>query len=153
LAEVPVVMAGTAKILDAINDRSHGAGQFSSRTIRYSAMDMARFSDGPDGSDAGRPLFSVAEVQAFFQSKKIRVDRDATRMLHVLACLPNYGSLRSVGNVIEVILDACPETTLITRDLVLAALQSLWCGEAVYLQNEVDRRLEVGDAAVVAKAG
>ena len=152
-AQVPIVMAGTAEIISAIDDSKNGDGQFMSRTMRYSATEYARFSDGPDGGAGGRLLFSIDEIRAFFASMKIRVDRDGTRMLHMLACLDKKGALRAVRKTIETILDACPGTTLITRDLVLLGLQSLWGAEAMVIQDQVDRRMEAMESDAVAKAG
>jgi hypothetical protein len=146
-------MAGTAEIISAIDDSKNGDGQFMSRTMRYSATEYARFSDGPDGGAGGRLLFSIDEIRAFFTSMKIRVDRDGTRMLHMLACLDKKGALRAVRKTIETILDACPGTTLITRDLVLLGLQSLWGAEAIVIQDQVDRRMEAMESDAVAKAG
>jgi DNA transposition AAA+ family ATPase len=154
-AQVPIVMAGTDEILQFANDRDHGRGQFSSRCIRYNAMDHVHNAEGggPPGSDAvGRDLFSIEEIQAFFSMKKIRVDRDALNLLWALACLPSHGTLRLVENTIDTVMDLNADLTVVTRDYVVAALQSLVGSEAVYLQRLTRRHIEISRASAGAVA-
>lgn len=154
-ANVPIVMAGTDEILTHVNDRAHGRGQMSSRCIRYNAMDyVSNVEGGPGGSEAGRDLFTLEEIQAFFAMKKIRIDREGMRLLWALSCLPNYGTLRLVENIIDTVLDSNPEVQVVSRDDVVAALQSLVGAEAMYLQQLARRHVNINrtDAPVV-KAG
>jgi len=155
LTQSPVIMAGSHEILGFINDRAHGRGQFSSRTIRYNALDYVRDAEGgPDGSERGRDLFTIEEIQAFFDSKRIRLDREATKMVWALACLPNHGTLRLVEATIETIFNTIPDVELVTREMVIDALQLLVGAGAGYLQNKAQRHLEISrSASAVAKAG
>ena len=143
---VPIVMAGTDEILRHVNDRAHGRGQLSSRCIRYNAMDHVHNAEGPDGGEVGRDLFTVEEIQAFFAMKKIRVDRDALRLLWSLACLPNYGTLRLVENVLDTVAHAYAGLDVVTREHVVFGLQSLVGGEATALQRLARRHADASGA-------
>jgi hypothetical protein len=142
LAGVPIVMAGTADILDLINDRAHGRGQFSSRCLRFNALEFVQNAEDSRDGSAGRPLFSVAEIQEFFATRKIRLDRDAMKLVWALSCLPNYGCLRLVGTLVDIATDAEPGIALITRDHILGAMQSLIGGESAYLTRLAQRHIE-----------
>lgn len=156
-ARVPIIMAGTDEILRFVDDRAHGRGQFSSRCIRYNALDYVYNAERPDGVPEGRDLFTVEEIQAFFALKKIRISRDALQMLWALACLPNYGTLRLVENTVDLVLDADPELTTVSRDDVLSALQSLVGSDSIYLQKLARRHVEDSGGctppAAIARAG
>lgn len=152
-AGVPIVMAGTADILDQINDRRDGRGQFSSRTMRYNALDLIRNAEDPRGGGAGgRDLFSVEEVKAFFDSRKIRLAKDALMLLWAIACLPNYGCLRLVERTVDMVFDMDPDSELVKRDDVLLALRTMLGAEAGYLERVADRMAEDdADAAAAAR--
>jgi len=155
-AHVAIVFAGTDEILRHVNDRAHGRGQFSSRTIRYNAIDFVRNAEAPGGGDGkGRDLFTIEEIKAFFAMKEIRVDRDALQMLWALACLPNYGTLRTVEHVVDFIYQADNTIELITRDHVLQSLRMLYGGECGYLQQLAKRHMDNARpaTAAMAKAG
>lgn len=153
-ARVPIVMAGTEDILKFVNDRSHGRGQMSSRTIRYNCLDYVRDMESPDGSRAGRDLFTIEEIHAFFAMKKIKINREAIDLLWALACLPNYGTLRLVENAIDLVFGAQSDLQTITRDDVLGALASLVGSECDYLEKLARRHLESKRPAPAAsKAG
>jgi DNA transposition AAA+ family ATPase len=153
-AGVPIVMAGTADILDQINDRRDGRGQFSSRTMRYNALDLIRNAEDPRGGGrsgaGGRDLFSVEEVKAFFDSRKIRLAKDALMLLWAIACLPNYGCLRLVERTVEMVFDMDPDSELVKRDDVLLALRTMLGAEAGYLERVADRMAEEDADAVAA---
>ncbi len=78
--------------------------------------------------------------------KKIRVDRDALRLLWSLACLPNYGTLRLVENTLDTITDAYADLAVVTREHVVAALQSLVGNEASALQRLARRHADASGA-------
>lgn len=143
-AGVPVVMAGTADILEQINDRRDGRGQLSSRCIRYNALDQCRNAEDPGGGPAagGRELFSVEEVKAFFDSRKIRLAKDALQLLWAIACMPNYGCLRLVERTVETVFDLDPEIETVTRADVLLALRMILGAEVGYIQTVADRQAE-----------
>lgn len=123
-AGVPIVMAGTSDILPYVDDRTDGRGQFASRTlfcnILDSIVDVER--GGGDKSEV-RNLFSIEEVQAFFATRKIRLTREALMLAWSLACLPNYGTLRFVGDLAALARDMIKGDAAIDRSHLLMALQ------------------------------
>jgi DNA transposition AAA+ family ATPase len=153
-AGTPIVMLGTDEIMRHLNDRSHGRGQFSSRTIRYSAMDCVANVEGGPGNQAGRDLFTLEEVQALFAMKKIRIDREGMKLLWALACLPNYGTLRLIEAIVDTAIDQSPDRNVVTRDDVVSALKLLVGGEAGHLQMLARRHVDLlRSEPTVAKAG
>jgi|GEM_PF-1545658 len=153
-AKVAVVMAGTDEILKFTDDRAHGRGQFSSRTLRYDAVATARNVEGPDG-ERGQDLFSIEEIQAFFASKSMRIDRDALRLVWSLSCLPGHGTLRLVDSIVNVIRDLDPDISLIRRADVLEALQIVASADALNLQRlaKLQEKISSPAQAAMAKAG
>jgi DNA transposition AAA+ family ATPase len=148
-AKVPVVMAGTAEIMDHLNDRTDGRGQFSSRCLFYNAMDEARNIETPGGgSSSGNDLFSLDEIKAFFSMKKIRLSTDALDLLWRLACLPNHGTLRLIENTVETVRDMMPESEEIMRRDVLLALRLMVGKQSAYLQKLADSHLDLSRAEV-----
>jgi hypothetical protein len=146
-ARVPIIMAGTDEILQFVNDRAHGRGQFSSRCIRYNAMDHVHNAEGPEGGAGGRDLFTIEEIKAFFDMKKIRFDRDALEMVWALACLPNYGTLRLVENMIDVVFDCNPDLEVVSRSHLVEALRALVGNEAIHLQRLETRHADLSRSA------
>lgn len=142
-AEVPIVMAGTAEILDYVDDRADGRGQFASRCIRYSVLQQIRNAEGPDGDKAGkagRPLFTQEEIQRFFTSKKIRLSTDAMLLMWRLACLPSHGTLRLVEKLAAIATDLNRSASALSRDDVMEALDMFrGTSEANYLESLAER--------------
>jgi len=100
-ANVPIIMAGASEILDLINDRNDGAGQFSSRTMRRNLLDVIQTSGRPDGKGGRcRVLFTQDEVRRFLSNMKIRLTSDGLEMAWRLACLPAHGTLRLVQHLV-----------------------------------------------------
>jgi hypothetical protein len=152
-ASVPIVMAGTREIVEFVDDRTHGGGQFSSRCIVYNAMDFVHNAEGPGGKSHGespRDLFTIDEIQAFFAKKKIRLAKDALRMIWALACLPGRGTLRFVDKIISRAMELDAEG-VITRDLVLMGLE-LQVGKAMarHVYELSGRQAELSAAAPMA---
>lgn len=147
-AGVPIVMAGTADILQAINDRKDGRGQMSSRCLRFDVMTMVTNAEDPDGTRARRDLFTVEEIRAFFGMHKMRIADDGMQMLWQLACLPNHGTLRLAGAVAATAADICPGVEVLTRRHLMEAMTLMFGGEAKYLRNLADRHQEMRKAAV-----
>jgi DNA transposition AAA+ family ATPase len=148
-AGVPVVMAGTAEILEAVNDRSDGRGQFSSRTIRYNALDHLVASDAPGGGAGGKGgaavnLFSESEVRAYFDMKKMRIDSDGLRLLWAMACLIDYGCIRFAEHVAETAMEIKRRyAEPLTRKDLLTALKMLHGDvEAGYVRRLTDQQLQ-----------
>jgi DNA transposition AAA+ family ATPase len=148
-AGVPVVMAGTAEILENVDDHSHGRGQFRSRCIIYNAMDFIINAERPDGKAGGRDLFTVEEIKTFFAMKQMRLEKGALDLLWAIACLPGWGCLRTVEKVAAAVFDIEPDITVITRDLVIVALESQYGMGATFIQELGRRHAEI-DRAVAA---
>ncbi len=146
-AGVPIVMAGTDEILQFVNDRAHGRGQFASRTIRYNALDNVYNSDSPDGSAAagGRDLFTMAEIAAFFKKKEIRLHREALDLLWRIACVPGFGCIRLAENAVNTVFDIDPDTQIVEREQVIMALDMLLGGEWQRLRSAADRHVARND--------
>lgn len=121
-AGVPIIMVGTDEILEYIDDRSHGRGQFARRCLKYNAMDDVRDVGGRDGGQSGRDLFTVEEVRSFFEMKQIRLaSDDALMLLWALSCLPGYGSL-GMALMVGGIASQFADEEGLTAELIHAAL-------------------------------
>lgn len=154
-AGVPIILAGAAAILDTINDRSDGRGQFASRCIQYSVLDHVTNAEGPDPDSrgargaGGRPLFSQDEVRTFLDGLQVRFDPDGFRLAWAIACLPNHGCLRTLLRVVSLLRpdagnrDAEP----ITRPEVLTALALLFGQTGRYMGTLADRQRQAMEAA------
>lgn len=102
LAEVPIIMAGTAAIFTATNDRADGGGQFASRCLYFDVSShLQRAKRGrPNGGgaqgQAGErvPTFKLDEVKRFLDMKRMRVTPEALDLIWKLACLDGFGGLR-----------------------------------------------------------
>jgi DNA transposition AAA+ family ATPase len=149
-AGVPIVMAGTAEILNMVDDRADGRGQFSSRCIRFNVCEAVRDAQDPRGGSAGRDLFTIEEIKAFFQMKRIRLTTDALRLMWLLACLPNHGTLRLVETLAEIALDLNAGVEVLDRSHIIEALE-MFRGrkESDFLQTLTERHERlIADAKV-----
>jgi DNA transposition AAA+ family ATPase len=152
-AHVPIILAGASEILDLIDDRSDGGGQFSSRTMRRNLLDVIQSAGRPDGKGGRcRMLFTQDEVAKFLAGMKIRLSRDGLEMAWRLACLPAHGTLRLIQHLMATLAKTGAES--IGRDEILSALDA-WVGPGESLQ--ISRMADaIGDdqpATIVAKAG
>jgi len=136
-AQVAIVMAGTDEILRHVNDRVHGRGQFSSRCIRWNALDYVHNVEGSGGgSSQERTLFTLEEIKAFFAMKKIRLNGGAIEMLWALACLPNHGTFRFIEHIVETALDKERDAgQFLTRDDIVQALYLLVGADSKHVQR------------------
>src|SRR5438067_13304176 len=141
MAEVPIVIAGTAEILRYVDDRADGRGQFSSRCMCYNIIEALRNVESPDGGKVGRDLFTIEEIQKFFKSKQMRLSTDAMRLMLALANLPSHGTLRLIEKLAAIATDLNRDVERIERDHILEALE-LFRGAAVasYLERLADRQ-------------
>lgn len=155
-ASVPVIMAGAIDILDQINDRSDGRGQFTSRCIKYNVMaDEVADESGGGGSRGGAArggMFTVDEVKAFFDKRRIRLDRDSLEMLWALACLPNWGAFRLLEDVARIAIDLFPGK-VIDRPAARAMLKLLMPSELGAALSMIERRALSIQPRVHTKAG
>lgn len=99
-AGVPLVLFGTIKLTQHVNDTEVFFGQFSSRIV--ARVDLTELATKPRRGGKARPLFSVDEILAIFASSKLRLTDDAARLLAQLACLPGLGSLRLCSMVMDI---------------------------------------------------
>ena len=103
VAKVPIILAGTDKILVRIDDRANGRGQFASRCIPYVIAEHFDSAENPDGGGtrAGRSLFTIEEVAKFLEQQNVRLSDDALQMAWAVACLENRGCLRLVRQIVR----------------------------------------------------
>jgi hypothetical protein len=151
-AGVPIVMAGTADILTMVDDRTDGRGQFSSRCIRFNVCEEVRNAQDPKGGVSGaRDLFTIEEIKAFFAMKKMRLTTDGLRLMWLLACLPNHGTLRLIESLAEIASDLNPDIEVLDRPQVVEALE-MFRGrkESIYLETLTDRHEQLIARAKVA---
>lgn len=95
----PIILVGTARITEMIDDQSFFAGQFASRiALRYDITEALRIS-GPDGPG---PLHSVEEIRSLYHSSKVRLTSDGVSQLAKLANLPGLGGLRLCTRLVQV---------------------------------------------------
>jgi DNA transposition AAA+ family ATPase len=134
-----IVMLGTADVLELVNDRFDGKGQFSSRTIRANLLDFVSNADDPEGGKAGRDLFTIKEIKEFFARKKMRLADDGLRMMWLLACLPNHGCLRLIGYVADVAQKLCGIGQELSRADLMSALATCIGGEARHVRTILER--------------
>jgi DNA transposition AAA+ family ATPase len=154
-AGVTVILVGTADILEIVNDRHDGRGQFSRRCIRYNVLEYVRNVGDPRGGAAGgRDLFSMEEVRSFFASKRIRLHRDGLEMLWLIACLPNYGTLGFAEKVASIAIDMFGDEEALTRDTIMQAMQILMGDEVTLVKRYAKQHLEesTGPARMAATA-
>jgi DNA transposition AAA+ family ATPase len=123
---VPFVMAGTGEILRRIDDQAGGNGQMASRCLRYSAMEQCIDADDPSGTrNRQRHLFSREEIEQFFAQLNVKLTPDAFEMLWAVACQPGNGCLRTVRNVVELIMSRHAGQRIdagLVRDVLVLAL-------------------------------
>ena len=64
-------------------------------------LEQLRYEPNPEGSGC-RPLFTVEEIKAIAKSKSIRLSSDGVaQMLAGIACLPTFGTLRMVCDLLD----------------------------------------------------
>jgi len=153
-AETSIILLGTAEILEFIDDRGHGAGQFSSRTIHYNAIEKSRgMSDPSDGAKAAAQcLFSIDEIKAFFAGREIRLDKESLMLAWQLANLPGFGSLRLIERAAAVVFDIAPDTAIIRREQLVMAMRLLHSADFVRMERLVRQRTEETKVARAAVA-
>lgn len=124
---VTFALFGSQNIFHVIDDRDPriGGGQFWSRTHKVDMVRQASIHPDDQGN-AGRLLFTVEEVRALAQSKGVRLSRDGVEdMLLQIACLPTFGTLRLVCDLLEDILylhdDAVATVSRITEALLIGS--------------------------------
>jgi DNA transposition AAA+ family ATPase len=153
-AETSIILLGTSEILESIDDRGHGAGQFSSRTITYNAIEKGRGMSDPadDAKAAAQCLFSMDEIKAFFASREIRLDKESLKLAWQLVNLPGFGSLRLIERAAAVVFDIAPDTANIQRDQLVMAMRLLHSADFDRMERLVRQRTEETKVARAAVA-
>lgn len=97
-AGVPIVLIGTVDALKLVTDTSQYYGQFSSRIgVRCDVTEFALRPKNP------KPLYSLDEIMAVFESGKVKLARDGGQYLQMIANVPGLGGLRICDRIMRVI--------------------------------------------------
>ncbi|MEZ6193965.1 MAG: ATP-binding protein [Phycisphaerales bacterium] len=146
--EVPVIMTGTHEILNRINDRSDGRGQFASRCLQYNCLEHIVNAENPTGAKLGRPLFTREEVAAFLANLNVKFRDDAMDLAWAIACLPNHGCLRTIKRVVMLVrTQAASREKPISRGEIRRALSLLFGQTGAAIGRYAERHLELAQRA------
>ncbi|MEM6750749.1 MAG: AAA family ATPase [Planctomycetota bacterium] len=121
---VPILMFGSDRIFELIDDRASGGGQFHRRCKKLNILDlMAREAD-PDNPDRlGRPLYTLDEVREYVRMKQVALaDEDVLQMLWSIANLADWGTLGFANAVLEGAVDTWGRDETITTDHLVAQI-------------------------------
>jgi DNA transposition AAA+ family ATPase len=148
-AGVPIIMAGASEILDHINDRVNGKGQFASRCYQYNVMEhVANVEDDPSGGKLGRPLYTQEEVRKFLDKLEVKFHGDGFELLWAIACLPNHGCLRTIRRVVHLLRpDKSKRDQPITRKEVVYAMGLLLGQMGNHIARKAEEHIEKVKAA------
>jgi len=98
-AGLPIVLAGTIRLQESVDDAGAFFAQMSSRiALRYNVVEDLVAGGGP----GGKPLHSVDEIKALYESDKVRLTADGRALLTRIANLPGLGGLRMCGKIVQV---------------------------------------------------
>lgn len=121
VTECPIVVGGTRRLRDAVNDNEMWFGQLASRiAIQYDVNDEVR---GKDGTPT-RPLHSIDEIKRLFSSDEIRFTSGGLRELGRLANVEGYGGLRLCKQVVFIAATVC-QGNKIDAELIRRVLRDL----------------------------
>lgn len=113
----PVLLFGTHDVKIKVDDSQMWYGQMASRII--ASYDIAEDATDPKNP---RPLFTVDEITAIFNSGKLRLADDGADYLTMLANCPGTGGLRTVK---EVLFLASRHPKLRDKPLAAASLRQI----------------------------
>lgn len=120
-AGLPIILAGTIRLQEAVDDAGQFFGQMSSRiALRYNVVEDLQAGGGP----GGKPLHSVDEIKALYESDKVRLTADGRALLTRIANLPGLGGLRMCGKLVQVASSAAGGE-LIDAKLLLRVIRSM----------------------------
>lgn len=155
----PIIMAGSAEILEMTDDRADGQGQFSSRCLRFDVTrainQQARQHPGKPGATgrAAGQMFSVEEIKEFFASRNIRLANDAVDFLWRLSNIPKLGALRIALKLAESTSfssSAGIAVQTITRAMLLRSAAAIFSYDVPRIQHELEAAAELEQQAAVA---
>jgi DNA transposition AAA+ family ATPase len=100
-AGVSFILAGTHKIIDAVDDRAGGEGQLFRRFITWNVTEhINNAGDDRGPSRSRRPLFSEKEIHKFLDHLPVKLSDSGFDMIWSIACLPGYGCLGTIKNIL-----------------------------------------------------
>jgi DNA transposition AAA+ family ATPase len=141
-AGVPIILAGTMKLNDQVNDQELYFGQLSSRVaIKYDLTEELR---GGGGGGEPKPLHTIDEIRRLYESDKVRFTDDGRLLLTKLANLPGLGGLRLCTKVVQVA-RSLAQGEPISAELLLRVIRTLHGSQgASQVEQQVERsRLKV----------
>lgn len=136
-AGVPVILAGTVRLNEAVSDTAQFFGQFSSRVaLRYDITEEAR---GGGGGGDPKPLHTTADIKQLYESDKVRFTDDGRLLLAKLANIPGLGGLRLCTKVVQVA-QSLAKGEPIDAELLLRVLRTLHGKEnGAHVQQAVEQ--------------
>lgn len=135
-AGVPVILAGTIRLQEAVDDAGAFFAQMSSRiALRYNVIEDLAAGGGP----GGRPLHSIDEIKALYESDKVRLTADGRALLARIANLPGLGGLRMCGKLIQVATSAAGGE-LIDAKLLLKVIRTM--NDQAFAVNTVEAAIQ-----------
>jgi DNA transposition AAA+ family ATPase len=144
-----IVMAGTDEMISCIDDRAGGRGQMASRCLFYDTSAHYMNIEDPGRTSAQRPLYTKEEIQAFLDASNVKIDPDAFTMLWALACMPDRGCWRLMGDIVATAIGVL-RVKRISRANIWQCLEIAQLGASKVLTNRAEefvdrcRRLKVG---------
>jgi DNA transposition AAA+ family ATPase len=138
----PIVLAGTMKLNDRVNDQERYFGQLSSRVaLKYDLTEELR---GGGGGGEPKPLHTLDEIRRLYESDKVRFTDDGRLLLTKLANLPGLGGLRLCTKVVQVA-RSLSQGEPIDAELLLRVIRTLHGSQgASQVEHQVERsRLRV----------
>jgi hypothetical protein len=121
---VPMVLAGTVRINEAVSDSEQFFGQMASRVaIRYDVTEDLIGASGGGGGDP-KPLHSVDKIRRLYEADKVRFTDEGRLLLAKIANLPGLGGLRLCTKIVQV---ACAAAggELVDGRLLLQVIRTL----------------------------
>ncbi len=133
VAGVGVALVGTVDIERNINDRTQFYGQFERLIVaRYNIVEE-------HVQNGGRPLYTVEEIVRFAASRKLKLSGDAAEFATRLACVPGYGGLGRLGNILFVASKVAKTGTITLKNLKAAVKHGLGAQHAERWSIEASR--------------
>jgi len=141
-AGIPIIMTGTDKIIERIDDRANGNGQFFRRCRTFDVRDHITNVENPGSPKVGRTLYEIEEVRQFLAVRSVRFDAGAVELIYGIACLPGWGCLGTVHELVDWCRRKYPKQT-VTRKQVIGVLSLFFASNSRRLVNLSKRHVEV----------
>lgn len=148
-AGVPIILAGTVKLHDAVNDHDLFFGQMSSRiALRYNVTES--LSPGSN-SPGGELLHSVAEIGQIYERDGVCLTRDGRVFLARLANLPGLGGLRLCAKLVQVARAAGSGEDAIDAGLLIKVVHAM--NDQAFARHTLEYKAAVRVQTVSCEAG